>query len=129
VKGYLLDTNVALLGLTSPERISPAVRQAVERGPVFLSVVSYWEVLLKSMRGKLNVGDPRAWWPDALNHLLATPLVLRPDHIAEIYKLHPIHQDPFDRVLIAQATIEDLALATTDSRIPKYAAGRFRVVT
>jgi PIN domain nuclease of toxin-antitoxin system len=128
VKGYLLDTNIALLGLTSPERISPVVRRAVERGPVFLSVISYWEVLLKSMRGKLDVGDPRAWWPDALDKLTATPLLLRPDHISEIYNLRSIHQDPFDRALIAQATIENLALVTVDGYIPKYASSRFQVI-
>jgi len=47
VTGYLLDTNIALLGLTAPERISPEMRREVEIGPVYLSVISYWEVLLK----------------------------------------------------------------------------------
>lgn len=112
MKGYLLDTSVALLGLASPERIPPDVRLAIEGGPVYLSVISYWEVLLKSMKGKLEVGDPRAWWPDALDKLTATPLPLRPDHISEVFNLAPIHQDPFDRVLIAQARIEDLTLVS-----------------
>jgi PIN domain nuclease of toxin-antitoxin system len=100
--GYLLDTSIALLGLASPERISPDIRLAVEGGPVYLSVISYWEVLLKSMKGKLDVGAPRVWWPDAFDTLTAKPLPLRPDHIAEVYNLGPIHQDPFDRALIAQ---------------------------
>jgi PIN domain nuclease of toxin-antitoxin system len=91
-------------------------------------VISYWEVLLKSMKGKLDVGDPRAWWPDALDKLTATPLSLRPEHISEVCNLEPIHHDPFDRMLIAQAIIEDLALVTTDGDIPKYASGRFRVL-
>jgi len=125
---YLLDTNIALVGLTEPERISPEVRRRVEAGPVYLSVISYWEVVLKSMRGKLDVGDPGAWWPDALDKLTATPLPLRPDHIREIYHLKPIHQDPFDRALIAQATVEELTFVTTDVSIRKYASARFRVV-
>jgi PIN domain nuclease of toxin-antitoxin system len=128
VSGYLLDTNMALLALTSPERIRSKVRRAVERGPVYLSVISYWEVLLKSMKGKLDVGDPRVWWPEALDKLTATPLPLRPDHISAIYNLEPIHQDPFDRVLIAQTTVEGLTLVSTDSDIPKYASARFRVI-
>lgn len=91
MNGYLLDTSIALLSLVSPERIPPAVRRAIEGGPVYLSVLSYWEVLIKSMKGKLDVGDPRAWWPEALDKLTATPLPLRPDHISEVYQLEPIH--------------------------------------
>jgi len=128
MKGFLLDTNIALIGLTSPERIAPTVRREVEAGPVYLSVISFWEVLLKSMKGKLNVGDPRAWWTEALENLTATPLLLRAEHIAEIYQLEPIHQDPFDRALIAQARVEDLALVTADAEIPRYACARLRVV-
>ena len=129
MRGYLLDTSIAIVGLTAPERIAPEVRREVEGGPVYLSVISYWEVLLKSMKGKLDVGDPRAWWADTLDKLTATPLPLRPDHISEIHQLEPIHQDPFDRALIAQATVEDLALVTTDGEIPRYASARFRVVS
>lgn len=128
MNGYLLDTSIALLSLASPERISPGVRRAMETGPVYLSVVSYWEVLLKSMKGKLEVGDPRAWWPDALEQLAATALALRPEHISAICQLAPIHQDPFDRVLIAQAVVEDLVLATTDHDIPQYASECFHVI-
>src|SRR5689334_16629152 len=125
----LLDTTAALLGLASPDRISPRIRRAVDTGPAYLSVISYWEVLLKSEKGKLDVGDPRSWWVDALEKLSATPLPLRADHISELYRLEPIHQDPFDRVLIAQATAEELALATTDREIAKYASARLRVIS
>lgn len=96
---------------------------------MYLSVISYWEVLLKSMKGKLDIGDPRVWWPEALDKLTATPLPLRPDHISAIYSLKPIHQDPFDRALIAQATLEGLTLVTIDREIPKYASKRLRVLS
>jgi len=49
--------------------------------------------MLKSMKGTLDVGDPRAWWFDALDQLAATPLLLRPQHIAGVYALPPIHKD------------------------------------
>jgi len=129
VTGYLLDTNTALIALTAPDTLSLAVRNAVLRGPNMLSVVSYWEVLLKSMKGNLRVGDPSTWWRDTLEQLAATPLILRPAHIAGIYSLPPIHKDPFDRALIAQATVEDLELVTTDGEILRYASTSFRVVT
>lgn len=126
--GYLLDTNATLIALTEPALLAPGVRGAILSGPNILSVVVYWEVMLKSMKGTLKVGDPRAWWWDALDQLAATPLALRPEHIAGIYDLPPIHRDPFDRVLIAQATIEELALVTTDGEIPRYTSERLRVI-
>ena len=125
---WLLDTNIALLGLASPERIPKDIRRMVESGPVYLSVISYWEVVLKSSKGKLDVGEPRAWWIGALENLAATPLQLKPDHIAEICRLEPIHSDPFDRALIAQAIVENLAFVTTDQVIARYASDRFRVI-
>jgi len=93
-----------------------------------LSVVSYWEIMIKSMKGTLDVGDPRVWWFDALEQLAATPLVLRPEHVAALYRLPPIHKDPFDRMLIAQAAVEGLALVTTDSKIARYASKGLRVI-
>jgi PIN domain nuclease of toxin-antitoxin system len=127
--GYLLDTCTALLALADPEALSAAARKAILAGPNVLSVVSYWEVMLKSMKGTLEVGDPRAWWFDALEQLAATPLVLRPQHISGVYGLPSIHKDPFDRVLIAQAAAEGLALVSPDGEIARYASKTLRVVT
>jgi PIN domain nuclease of toxin-antitoxin system len=117
------------MALLSPAKLSLAVRKAVLSGPNSISVVSYWEVLLKSMKGHLDVGDPRMWWIDALDQLAATPLILRPDHVSEIYSVPPIHKDPFDRALIAQATVENLIFVTTDRAIRRYASARFRVIS
>jgi len=128
-RGYLLDTNTALLALTNPAKLSRRVRKAVLSGPNHLSVVVYWEVLLKTMKGALDVGEPRTWWLDALDQLAATPLVLRPEHVSEVSALPPIHKDPFDRILIAQAVVEDLTLLTKDEEISRYASDRFRVIT
>ncbi len=127
-RGYLLDTYTALWVLGRPEALSNAARNAASSGPNFLSVVSYWEVMLKSMKGTLDVGDPRAWWFDALEQLAAIPLVLRPQHIAAVYGLAPIHKDPFDRMLIAQAMVEGLALVSGETEIARYASKGLRVV-
>lgn len=124
----LLDTNVALLGLASPERLSRSIRRTVESGRVYLSVISYWEVVLKSGKGKLDVGDCRAWWVEALEKLAATQLPFRSDHVSELAQLGPIPADPFDRALIAQATVEKLVLVTTDNVLERYASKRLRVV-
>ena len=128
VRGYLLDTHTAIWALDTPENLTASARKAVLAGPNVLSVVSYWEVMLKSMKGTLDVGDPRAWWFDALDQLAATPLLLRPQHVAGVYALPPIHKDPFDRMLIAQAAAEGLALVTTDAEIARYASKTLRLV-
>ena len=128
MNGYLLDTNVALIGADTPDRLSRAIRKAVERGPAFLSTVTYWEVVIKSMKGTLEVGDPRQWWARTLDDLALRPLPQSAEHIAAIYDLPPLHADPFDRALIAQATVEELVLVTTDSQIPGYASKRLKVL-
>ena len=98
-----------------------------EAGPNILSTVAYWEVVLKTMKGLLEVDDLRTWWPDALEQLAATPLLLRPEHVAELQRLPPIHKDPFDRMLIAQAAVEGLPLLTTDREVKRYASERVRI--
>lgn len=129
MSGYLLDTNAALIALLDPGRLTARVRKAVLKGPNILSIASYWQVVLKSMRGNLDVGDPRAWWLDALEQLSATPLALRAEHVGQVCLLPPLHRDPFDRILIAQATVESLDLVTIDSEMPRYASTRLRVVS
>jgi PIN domain nuclease of toxin-antitoxin system len=128
VTGYLLDTGIILLASSRFVALSSESRSAIQRGPVFLSVISYWEVVIKNMKGKLDVGDPRSWWTDALEQLGARVLPLHSGHVAEIPSLAPFHTDPFDRSLIAQATVENLTLITTDADIQRYASDSFRVV-
>ena len=125
---YLLDTAVVLVALRSPELLSPALSEALARGPHCLSVLTYWEVVIKTTIGKLDVGDPRLWWREAVENLAARILPIRPEHVAALNELPPIHKDPFDRMLIAQAMAADLTLVTTDREIPKYAGDRLRVL-
>ena len=125
---YLLDTHAALWALERPEKLGTTARKAVSSGPNVLSVVSYWEVMIKSRKGKLDVGDPRVWWHEALEQLAATVLPLRPEHVAAVYGLAPIHKDPFDRMLIAQATVEGLALVSADAEVRRYASKSLRIV-
>jgi PIN domain nuclease of toxin-antitoxin system len=129
VTGQLLDTNAALIALSDPDRLPDTVRQALLVGPNILSAVSYWEVVIKAMKGTLQVGDPRAWWHDALEQLAATPLALRPEHVAELFTLPRHHKDPFDRILIAQAMAEGLTLVTLDTEMPHYASPRLRILS
>ncbi len=125
---YLLDKSVALLAMAAPDRLSSGARSAIEKGTCLLSTISYWEVMLKAMKGTLDVGDPRLWWSETLDELQLHVLPFRPEHISAIYQLPAIHQDPFDRALIGQAMAEDLTLITTDAVIPRYKTDRFRTL-
>ena len=125
--GNLLDTNVALHALTRPSSLKRELRQAIEAGPNVLSTIAYWEVVLKAMKGLLEVDDLRTWWPDALDQLAARPLMLRPEHVTEFQTLAPIHKDPFDRMLVAQAAVEGLTLLTTNRAVKRYASERVRI--
>jgi PIN domain nuclease of toxin-antitoxin system len=56
-----------LIAPTRLESLSPAVQKAVLDGQNFLSAISYWEVVIRCMKGKLDVGDPELWWRDVLD--------------------------------------------------------------
>lgn len=118
--GYLLDTHVCLWATADPDQLSRSVKSALQRGPNFISVITYWEVVLKGAKGRLSVGEPREWWAETLRALAATPVTLQPAHIARIAQLPPIHADPFDRALIAQASEANLTLLSSDAEIAKY---------
>ena len=114
--------------MSHPERLSSAIRQKVASSSVHLSVICYWEVVVKSAKGTLDVGDPRQWWTDALDIFAARALPVRPEHVSALCGLPPLHKDPFDRMLIAQAIAANLTLVTTDDTIPLYASDALRVL-
>ena len=120
--GCLLDTNMVLIALADADRLTRAVRSAVLRGPNVLSVVTFWEVTLKASRGKLDVGDPRVWWETALGDLAATSLPLRAEHVAELQNVPILHNDPFDRLIVAQSIVHGLTILSPDESIIQYAA-------
>jgi PIN domain nuclease of toxin-antitoxin system len=127
-RGNLLDTHSAIFAMANSKALSVDAKTAIATGPNVLSVISYWEVMLKSMKGNLDVGEPSLWWQRALDHLQATPLLLRSEHISAVSTLPPIHKDPFDRILIAQAAVENLALVTVDAQIARYASKSRRIL-
>lgn len=127
-RGFLLDTHTALWAVGQPEALSTGARRAVLAGPNFLSAVSYWEVVIKCMKGTLDVGDPRLWWAETLEKLVARPLPLRPDHVGALWTLPPLHKDPFDRILIAQARLEGLTLVSADAEVARYSPAGLQVI-
>ena len=128
MNGYLLDTHIAIFALVAPEKLSDAAHDAVLSGDCLLSLASYWEVTIKSMKGMLNVGDLRTWWPDSLSQLMARPLLIYAPHIHALSSLPAYHKDPFDRILIAQAIAEGLTLVTQDEKVMRYADAGLRLL-
>jgi len=120
MRGNLLDTNTILLAMAYPETLPEAARKAILKGPDSLSAMSYWQVALKCALGKMKVGNPGEWWADALEQMAATALPLSPRHIAAVAKLPPHHDDPFGRMLIAQAQVEGLKIVTEDVMMERY---------
>jgi PIN domain nuclease of toxin-antitoxin system len=129
VNGYLLDTNAALFALGTPSKLTSQASAAILSGPNFLSVASYWEVMIKSMKGKLDVGDPRAWWEFAVQRLAAATLQIRTEHVTRVQSLPPIHKDPFDRMLIVQAMVEGLTLISTDKAVAGYSKAGLEIIS
>jgi PIN domain nuclease of toxin-antitoxin system len=117
----LLDTSTLLWTLGAPERLSPTARDAVAAGELWLSVASFWEIVIKAKKGLLEIADPVSWWNRAVQIIGADVLPIRASHVGAVARLPDIHRDPFDRILIAQALVEGLPLVTNDQQIAAYA--------
>ena len=117
---YLVDTSTLIWVLADSKRLSAKARKALHAGPLVLSVVSFWEIVLKAQKGSLDIADPVHWWSRATDLSGGVILSIRPAHISVLAGLPPIHKDPFDRLLVAQAVSEGLAIITSDQEICDY---------
>ncbi len=119
----LLDTAPFLWALLEPARLSPAARRVLENRAhsVMVSSASLWEVVVKAQKGQLPIDRPVSWLEAGLRALGADALPIRAAHIYFLAGLPPIHKDPFDRILVAQASVENWPLITSDAMIRRYA--------
>lgn len=109
----LLDTQVWLWMLVSPERLSAEARDAVVGGDTeqLLSAASSWEIAIKYALGKLSLPEPpHTYVPSRMRAVGATPLAVSHAHALAVASLPPHHRDPFDRILVAQTRLEGCAL-------------------
>ncbi len=121
---YLLDTSTFLWAATDPGKLSRRARRLCEsqRETLVVSVVSYWEIVIKCGSGGLRVAEPDRRLPEWAARLGARVLPVDAAHTLAVYGLPRIHSDPFDRLLVAQAITEDLTLVTSDDRVRQYPA-------
>ena len=119
----LLDTHVWLWMWGAPERLRNEARTLLERSSTELhvSAASAWEIATKAAAGRLRLpGSPEQWLTDPRHRSDITEVPINFDHAARAGTLPPHHRDPFDRILVAQAQIEDLVLVSADPKLAAY---------
>jgi PIN domain nuclease of toxin-antitoxin system len=119
----LVDTHCLLWALARPEALNVDAAALLSNGEteVVFSAASVWEMAIKSSLGKLRVsltnGDSLF---DIIDRQAVTPLPILHSHARKVASLPLHHGDPFDRLLIAQAQIENLPIMTADDQFLRY---------
>ena len=119
----LVDTQCWLWMTGAPERFSAAARAIVEHREheLYLSAASAWEIAIKHAIGKLQLPEaPATYVPARIDATGVRPLSIDHAHALRVSTLPPHHRDPFDRLLVAQAQIEDLTILTSDPMFDAY---------
>ena len=120
---YLLDTHVWLWMVATPDRITPEARAIIEDGDtrLLLSAASSWEIAIKYAIGRLELpDDPADYVPDRMRRTGVEGLAIHHSHALRVATLEHHHRDPFDRVLVAQAEIENIPIVTADPAFHPY---------
>lgn len=116
----LLDTHTFIWWISEKSRLSERARLAIAnpRNIVFVSAISVIEIAIKQAQGKLSPSE----YPERLLETCRfRELPLKITHAAALRNLPAIHKDPFDRILVAQAQVEQLMLVSHDNVLKSYA--------
>lgn len=117
----LLDTHTLIWFMFDDSKLSDKALSIIKsEDKVFISIASLWELAIKQSLGKLDLDCSIQDVVDELRKANISVLPIEPKHLDCLKALPFIHRDPFDRLLIAQATSETMALVTKDSIIPQY---------
>jgi PIN domain nuclease of toxin-antitoxin system len=119
---FLLDTHLLLWAIGKSDRLPLKARVLIENldNEISFSTASIWEIAIKFGQDRKDFQvDPRILYRGLIdNGYLEIPITSR--HTIEVAMLPPIHRDPFDRLLVAQAIVEGITLLTVDSAVAKY---------
>ena len=120
----LLDTHILLWGAVEPERLSRVASSLIESpdNEMVFSALSLWEIAIKTGRGRADFRIDVSSLRRSLFDNGYAELAVTGAHAAALAGLPPIHKDPFDRMLVAQAIVEGLTLVTSDPAVAKYPA-------
>jgi len=119
----LLDTHAFLWWIMDDARLSPHARAVIADGhnELFLSAASGWEIAIKARLGKIQLpSDPASFVPKQLRINSIEPLAVQMTHALRVHSLPGHHRDPFDRILVAQAQVEQVLIITADPHIAQY---------
>lgn len=119
---WLLDTHVLLWALGQPERLPKGIRAALcdPAREVQFSVVSVWEIAIKAALGRSDFAYDAETIRAAAVATGFTELPVLSVHAVAVGRLPPLHRDPFDRLLVAQAQVEPCVLITRDAALTRY---------
>ncbi len=118
----LLDTQLLLWAAGQPERLSKAAQKELTdpRNELVFSAASIWEVAIKNSLGRDDFRvEPRVLRRGLIDNGYIE-LAITSEHAVNVDSLPPVHKDPFDRMLLAQALVEGITLLTTDSQVSRY---------
>jgi PIN domain nuclease of toxin-antitoxin system len=118
----LLDTHILLWAAGQPERLSESARTLLTtpENILFFSVASIWEIVIKRGLGRDDFKvNPRRLRKMLIAHGYSE-LSVGAEHVLAVESLPPIHKDPFDRLLLAQARTEGMLLLTVDASVSQY---------
>lgn len=113
----LIDTNILIWWFRNDKRLSKSLIKLVQDSDVNVSIISYWEILIKMQIGKL---DMPMNFKQALDDSSFDILQLDFTHFESLKELAMYHRDPFDRLIIAQAIAENLSIVTSDDTFEQY---------
>lgn len=115
----LLDTQILLWWLGDSDQLSPLAVESISEpmNVCFVSAVTVWEIQIKREIGKLKI--PESFVTEIIRQGFRE-LPVRWNHALALFRLPPIHRDPFDRLLVAQAVTDDLTLISADQYITQY---------
>jgi PIN domain nuclease of toxin-antitoxin system len=119
----LLDSHAFLWAASGDDRLPPSVADLIGdmRNRIVLSVATTWELTLKVERGRLRLpAPPQDYFEDRVEALTLELLPIHQRHVAALAELPQLHADPFDRMLVAQALVEDMDLVTGDRAVHEY---------
>ena len=122
---YLLDTHAFLWFVSEDNKLSSKARSIIKNSnnEVYFSAVSAWEMSIKIRLGRLTIEeDLEPFMIKQLAENNFSTLSITIFHSIHTSKLPDIHKDPFDRMIVAQAQVEDLSIISKDKNIKKYKA-------
>ncbi|MDR2546646.1 MAG: type II toxin-antitoxin system VapC family toxin [Lachnospiraceae bacterium] len=118
----LLDTHALWWFLNGSDKMPNAVKETIltSENTIYVSIASIWEVAIKMSIGKLKFDGGIDRFVEAIEDEAFMLLDIIPKHIETVTKMDYIHRDLFDRMLVAQAIVEELPVITIDSNMVKY---------